>query len=153
LQTKKGLPGAKKLGHQKQLKKGVVPPTREEIRGFFLNSKVLFLEEWGKFGLGNKTPERGKIFSDPVGQKTRAWEGVGFGLCFPPLGKGRIFGNVGSKFDRWSMRQPLGGWLGIPPFIFLVCFKVMFVVLCMRYFIILKPSEKDPTVPYMMGDY
>ena len=100
------------------------------------------------------TSEHGKILSDSAGSITRGMEVVEFACGIPHLLKGEYSENVGSDIDSWSMRQPLGVSVGISPFNFPAMVPMwMFVmsIACGNSFI-LKPSEKDPTVPYMMGD-
>ena len=81
-------------------------------------------------------------------------EVVEFACGIPHLLKGEFSENVGSEIDSWSMRQPLGISVGISPFNFPAMVPMwMFVVsiACGNCFI-LKPSEKDPTVPMMLAE-
>ena len=115
--------------------------------------KDLILRDMDKLAL-ELTTEHGKILSDSVGSITRGMEVVEFACGIPHLLKGEYSENVGSNIDSWSMRQPLGVCVGISPFNFPAMVPMwMFVmsIACGNSFI-LKPSEKDPTVPYMMGD-
>ena len=98
--------------------------------------------------------EHGKVYEDAKGSLTRGLEVVEFACGIPHLLKGEFSENVGTDVDSWSMRQPLGVVAGITPFNFPAMVPMwMFVmsIACGNSFI-LKPSEKDPTVPYMMGD-
>ena len=100
------------------------------------------------------TEEHGKILSDSQGSITRGMEVVEFACGIPHLLKGEFSENVGSEIDSWSMRQPLGISVGISPFNFPAMVPMwMFVVsiACGNCFI-LKPSEKDPTVPMMLAE-
>ena len=61
--------------------------------------------------------------------------------------KRRIYGNVGTDIDSWSIRQPLGVCAGITPFNFPAMVPMwMFplAIACGNTFV-LKPSEKDPS--------
>ena len=98
--------------------------------------------------------EHGKVYEDAQGSLTRGLEVVEFACGIPHLLKGEFSENVGTEIDSWSTRQPLGVCVGISPFNFPAMVPMwMFVmsIACGNSFI-LKPSEKDPTVPYMMGD-
>ena len=115
--------------------------------------KELILRDMDKLAL-ELTNEHGKILSDSVGSLTRGMEVVEFACGIPHLLKGEFSENVGTEIDSWSTRQPLGVCVGISPFNFPAMVPMwMFVmsIACGNSFI-LKPSEKDPTVPYMMGD-
>ena len=98
--------------------------------------------------------EHGKVYEDARGSLTRGLEVVEFACGIPHLLKGEYSENVGSDIDSWSMRQSLGVCVGISPFNFPAMVPMwMFVmsIACGNSFI-LKPSEKDPTVPYMLGE-
>ncbi len=115
--------------------------------------KELILRDMDKLAL-ELTNEHGKILSDSIGSLTRGMEVVEFACGIPHLLKGEFSENVGTEIDSWSTRQPLGVCVGISPFNFPAMVPMwMFVmsIACGNSFI-LKPSEKDPTVPYMMGD-
>ena len=115
--------------------------------------KELILRDMDKLAL-ELTNEHGKILSDSLGSLTRGMEVVEFACGIPHLLKGEFSENVGTEIDSWSTRQPLGVCVGISPFNFPAMVPMwMFVmsIACGNSFI-LKPSEKDPTVPYMMGD-
>ncbi len=133
-------------------KEWAVTPSLTRSRVLF-KFKDLILRDMDKLAL-ELTTEHGKILSDSVGSITRGMEVVEFACGIPHLLKGEYSENVGSNIDSWSMRQPLGVCVGISPFNFPAMVPMwMFVmsIACGNSFI-LKPSEKDPTVPYMMGD-
>ena len=126
------------------------PLTRSRVLFKF---KDLILRDMDKLAF-ELTTEHGKILSDSVGSITRGMEVVEFACGIPHLLKGEYSENVGSDIDSWSMRQSLGVCVGISPFNFPAMVPMwMFVmsIACGNSFI-LKPSEKDPTVPYMLGE-
>ena len=133
-------------------KKWAATPPLARSRVMF-KFKELILRDMDKLAL-ELTNEHGKILSDSVGSLTRGMEVVEFACGIPHLLKGDFSENVGTEIDSWSTRQPLGVCVGISPFNFPAMVPMwMFVmsIACGNSFI-LKPSEKDPTVPYMMGD-
>ena len=133
-------------------KKWAATPPLARSRVMF-KFKELILRDMDKLAL-ELTNEHGKILSDSVGSLTRGMEVVEFACGIPHLLKGEFSENVGTEIDSWSTRQPLGVCVGISPFNFPAMVPMwMFVmsIVCGNSFI-LKPSEKDPTVPYMMGD-
>jgi len=126
------------------------PLTRSRILFKF---KELILRDMDKIAL-ELTNEHGKILSDSVGSVTRGMEVVEFACGIPHLLKGEFSENVGSTIDSWSIRQPLGISVGISPFNFPAMVPMwMFVIsiACGNCFI-LKPSEKDPSVPMMLAE-
>ena len=133
-------------------KKWAATPPLARSRVMF-KFKELILRDMDKLAF-ELTNEHGKILSDSVGSLTRGMEVVEFACGIPHLLKGEFSENVGTEIDSWSTRQPLGVCVGISPFNFPAMVPMwMFVmsIACGNSFI-LKPSEKDPTVPYMMGD-
>ena len=100
------------------------------------------------------TMEHGKVFSDAKGEVIRGMEVVEFACGIPHLQKGEHSCNVGSSVDSWSMQQPLGVCAGITPFNFpaMVPMWMFPVALATGNTFILKPSEKDPTLPLMLAD-
>ena len=126
------------------------PLTRSRILFKF---KELILRDMDKLAL-ELTNEHGKILSDSTGSVTRGMEVVEFACGIPHLLKGEFSENVGSEIDSWSTRQPLGICVGISPFNFPAMVPMwMFVIsiACGNCFI-LKPSEKDPSVPMMLAE-
>ncbi|EXJ11846.1 CoA-acylating methylmalonate-semialdehyde dehydrogenase [Nitrincola nitratireducens] len=98
--------------------------------------------------------EHGKVFSDAVGELTRGLEVVEFACGIPHLLKGEHSLNVGSGVDSYSLMQPLGVCAGISPFNFPAMVPMwMFpiAIACGNTFV-MKPSEKDPTVPVLLAE-
>ncbi|WOD06082.1 CoA-acylating methylmalonate-semialdehyde dehydrogenase [Marinomonas sp. GJ51-6] len=100
------------------------------------------------------TQEHGKVFSDAKGELTRGIEVVEFACGIPHLQKGEHSLNVGRGVDSMSFMQPLGVCAGITPFNFPAMVPMwMFpiAIACGNTFI-LKPSEKDPSVPLRLAE-
>ncbi len=98
--------------------------------------------------------EHGKVFSDAQGELTRGLEVVEFACGIPHLLKGEHSMNVGRGVDSFSLMQPLGVCAGITPFNFPAMVPLwMFpiAIACGNSFV-LKPSEKDPTVPMRLAE-
>lgn len=98
--------------------------------------------------------EHGKVHSDAKGSIQRGLEVVEFACGIPHLLKGEYSDNVAGGLDLYSMRQPLGVVAGITPFNFpamVPMWMYAVAVACGNCFI-LKPSEKDPSVPLMLAE-
>lgn len=98
--------------------------------------------------------EHGKVFSDAQGDVQRGLEVAEFAAGIPHLIKGEYSDNVSSGIDMYSMRKPLGVVAGITPFNFpamIPLWMSCMAIACGNTFI-LKPSEKDPSVPMMFAD-
>ncbi|MBM3490657.1 MAG: CoA-acylating methylmalonate-semialdehyde dehydrogenase [Alphaproteobacteria bacterium] len=98
--------------------------------------------------------EHGKVKSDAAGSIQRGLEVVEFSCGIPHLLKGEFSDSVARGIDLYSMRQPLGVVAGITPFNFPAMIPMwMFAVAvaCGNTFII-KPSEKDPSVPVRLAE-
>jgi malonate-semialdehyde dehydrogenase (acetylating)/methylmalonate-semialdehyde dehydrogenase len=100
------------------------------------------------------TAEHGKVVSDSLGSITRGLEVVEFACGIPHLLKGDFTENVGRGIDAWSMRQPLGVCVGITPFNFpaMVPMWMFPVAIACGNTFVLKPSEKDPSVPLRLAE-
>src|ERR1700722_14107263 len=93
--------------------------------------------------------EHGKIFADAKGDIQRGLEVVEFACGIPPLLKGEFSEGAAPGIDLFSVRQPLGVVAGITPFNFpamIPLWKCAPAIACGNAFI-LKPSERDPSVP------
>lgn len=98
--------------------------------------------------------EHGKVYSDALGELTRGLEIVEFACGAPHLLKGEYSLNVGTQVDSYSLLQPVGVCAGITPFNFpaMVPLWMFPVALVAGNTFVLKPSEKDPTVPMMLAE-
>ena len=98
--------------------------------------------------------EHGKVTADSKGDIQRGLEVIEFACGIPHLLKGEYSEGAGPGIDIYSMRQPLGVVAGITPFNFPAMIPMwMFgvAIACGNAFI-LKPSEKDPSVPLRLAE-
>ncbi len=98
--------------------------------------------------------EHGKTFPDAKGDIQRGLEVVEFACGIPHLIKGEYSEAAGPGIDLYSMRQPLGVVAGITPFNFpamIPMWKFAPALACGNAFI-LKPSERDPSVPMRLAE-
>ncbi len=97
--------------------------------------------------------EHGKTVPDAKGDVQRGLEVVEYCIATPQMMKGEYTDSAGPGIDMYSMRQPLGVTAGITPFNFPAMIPMwMFApaIACGNSFI-LKPSERDPSVPLMLA--
>lgn len=93
--------------------------------------------------------EHGKVIADSKGDIQRGLDVVEFACGIPHLLKGEYTEGAGPGIDVFSMRQPVGVGAGITPFNFpamIPCWMFAVATACGNTFV-LKPSEKDPSVP------
>ena len=98
--------------------------------------------------------EHGKTIPDAKGDVIRGLEVVEYCIGAPQLLKGEYTDSAGPGIDMYSMRQALGVTAGITPFNFPAMIPMwMFApaIACGNSFI-LKPSERDPSVPLMLTE-
>ncbi|MGD9804745.1 MAG: CoA-acylating methylmalonate-semialdehyde dehydrogenase [Hyphomicrobiaceae bacterium] len=98
--------------------------------------------------------EHGKVIPDAKGDVQRGLEVAEFATGVPHLLKGEYTEGAGPGIDVYSMRQPLGVVAGITPFNFpamIPMWKFAPAIACGNAFI-LKPSERDPSVPLMLAE-
>ena len=98
--------------------------------------------------------EHGKTFPDAKGDVQRGLEVIEFCIGAPHLLKGEFTDSAGPGIDMYSMRQPLGVVAGITPFNFpaMIPLWKMGPALASGNAMILKPSERDPSVPLMLAE-
>jgi malonate-semialdehyde dehydrogenase (acetylating)/methylmalonate-semialdehyde dehydrogenase len=98
--------------------------------------------------------EHGKVVADAKGDIQRGLEVIEFACGIPHALKGEYTQGAGPGIDVYSMRQPLGIVAGITPFNFPAMIPMwMFgvAIACGNAFI-LKPSERDPSVPVRLAE-
>jgi malonate-semialdehyde dehydrogenase (acetylating)/methylmalonate-semialdehyde dehydrogenase len=98
--------------------------------------------------------EHGKTIPDAKGDVQRGLEVAEFCIGAPHLLKGEYTESAGPGIDMYSMRQPIGVAAGITPFNFpamIPMWKFCPALVCGNAFI-LKPSERDPSVPLMLAE-
>ncbi len=98
--------------------------------------------------------EHGKTIPDAKGDIQRGLEVAEFAIGAPHLMKGEYTEGAGPGIDIYSLRQPLGVVAGITPFNFpamIPMWKFAPAIVCGNAFV-LKPSERDPSVPLMLAE-
>ncbi|MFQ5626065.1 MAG: CoA-acylating methylmalonate-semialdehyde dehydrogenase [Methyloligellaceae bacterium] len=98
--------------------------------------------------------EHGKTVADSKGDLQRGIEVVEFAIGAPHMLKGEFTDGAGPGIDMYSMRQPLGVTAGITPFNFPAMIPLWMAapaLACGNAFI-LKPSERDPSVPMRLAE-
>ena len=97
--------------------------------------------------------EHGKTFPDAKGDIQRGLEVIEYSIGAPQLLKGEYIDGAGPGIDMYSMRQPLGVVAAITPFNFpaMIPLWKLGPALASGNSVILKPSERDPTVPNMIA--
>ena len=98
--------------------------------------------------------EHGKTLPDARGDVQRGLEVAEFCIGAPHFLKGEFSESAGPGIDMYSMRQPVGVVAGITPFNFpamIPMWKFAPAIACGNAFI-LKPSERDPSVPVMLAE-
>ncbi|MET0755338.1 MAG: aldehyde dehydrogenase family protein, partial [Pseudoxanthomonas sp.] len=98
--------------------------------------------------------EHGKVIADSRGDLQRGLEVIEFACGIPHLLKGEYTQGAGPGIDVYSARQALGVVAGITPFNFPSMIPMwMFgpAIACGNAFI-LKPSERDPSVPVRLAE-
>jgi malonate-semialdehyde dehydrogenase (acetylating)/methylmalonate-semialdehyde dehydrogenase len=98
--------------------------------------------------------EHGKTVPDAKGDIQRGVEVLEFAIGIPHLLKGEFSESAGTGIDVYSLRQPLGVVAGITPFNFpamIPLWKLAPAIACGNAFV-LKPSERDPSVPLRLAE-
>ncbi|CRZ16061.1 CoA-acylating methylmalonate-semialdehyde dehydrogenase [Mycolicibacterium neworleansense] len=98
--------------------------------------------------------EHGKTVADSHGDIQRGLEVIEFSVGIPHLLKGEFTEGAGTGIDVYSIRQPLGVVAGITPFNFpamIPLWKAGPALACGNAFV-LKPSERDPSVPLRLAE-
>jgi len=98
--------------------------------------------------------EHGKVIADARGDIQRGLDVIEFACGIPHLLKGDYTHGAGPGIDVYSLRTPVGIGAGITPFNFPAMIPMwMFgvAIACGNAFI-LKPSERDPSVPVRLAE-
>jgi len=98
--------------------------------------------------------EHGKVVADSKGDIQRGLEVVEFACGIPHVLKGEYTWGAGPGIDVYSMRQPLGVVAGITPFNFpaMIPMWMFGMAIAVGNTFILKPSERDPSVPVRLAE-
>ncbi|XBQ17086.1 MAG: CoA-acylating methylmalonate-semialdehyde dehydrogenase [Oceanicaulis sp.] len=157
VQAKVALATAKELGEAVEIAKAaqpawaaVNPQRRARVLFKFKELLEANMDELARL----LASEHGKVVADARGDLQRGLEVIEFACGVPHLLKGEYTEGAGPGIDVYSMRQPLGVVAGITPFNFPAMIPMwMFgvAIACGNAFI-LKPSEKDPSVPVRLAE-
>jgi malonate-semialdehyde dehydrogenase (acetylating)/methylmalonate-semialdehyde dehydrogenase len=98
--------------------------------------------------------EHGKVLADSRGDVQRGLEVIEFACGIPHALKGEYTEGAGPGIDVYSMRQPLGVAAGITPFNFpaMIPMWMFGIAIAVGNAFVLKPSEKDPSVPVRLAE-
>jgi malonate-semialdehyde dehydrogenase (acetylating) / methylmalonate-semialdehyde dehydrogenase len=98
--------------------------------------------------------EHGKVIADSKGDIQRGLEVIEFCCGIPHVLKGEYTQGAGPGIDVYSMRQPLGIGAGITPFNFpaMIPLWMSGVAIATGNAFIIKPSERDPSVPVRLAE-
>jgi malonate-semialdehyde dehydrogenase (acetylating)/methylmalonate-semialdehyde dehydrogenase len=98
--------------------------------------------------------EHGKVIDDARGDVQRGLEVIEFACGIPHVQKGEYTMGAGPGIDVYSMRQPLGIGAGITPFNFpaMIPLWMFGMAIAAGNAFILKPSERDPSVPVRLAE-
>jgi len=103
---------------------------------------------------GILSSEHGKVIADSKGDIQRGLEVIEFACGIPHILKGEYTEGAGPGIDVYSMRQPLGVCAGITPFNFpgMIPMWMFGISIAVGNSFILKPSERDPTLPVRLAE-
>ena len=98
--------------------------------------------------------EHGKVLADSRGDVIRGIDVIEFACGIPHGQKGEHTYGAGPEIDVYSMRKPLGVVAGITPFNFpaMIPMWMFGMSIATGNACILKPSEKDPSVPMRLAE-
>ncbi|WP_217906843.1 CoA-acylating methylmalonate-semialdehyde dehydrogenase, partial [Qipengyuania atrilutea] len=98
--------------------------------------------------------EHGKVVDDAHGDVQRGLEVIEYACGIPQALKGEYTQGAGPGIDVYSMRQPLGIGAGITPFNFpaMIPMWMFGMAVAVGNAFILKPSERDPSVPVRLAE-
>ena len=98
--------------------------------------------------------EHGKVIDDAKGDIQRGLEVIEYACGIPQVLKGEYTLGAGPGIDVYSMRVPLGIGAGITPFNFpaMIPMWMFGMAIAAGNAFILKPSERDPSVPVRLAE-
>src|SRR3546814_3971944 len=98
--------------------------------------------------------EHGKVIADARGDVQRGLDVIEFACGIPHALKGEYTQGAGPGIDVYSMRQPIGIGAGITPFNFpaMIPMWMFGVAIAVGNAFILKPYERDPSVPVRLAE-
>ena len=97
--------------------------------------------------------QHGKVLEDSRGDIIRGLDVIEFACGIPHAQKGEYSFGAGPGIDVYSLRQPLGVVAGITPFNFpaMIPMWMFGMAIATGNACIIKPSEKDPSVPLRLA--
>jgi malonate-semialdehyde dehydrogenase (acetylating)/methylmalonate-semialdehyde dehydrogenase len=98
--------------------------------------------------------EHGKVIADARVDVQRGLDVIEFACGIPHALKGEYTQGAGPGIDVYSMKQPLGIGAGITPFNFpaMIPMWMFGIAVAVGNAFILKPSERDPSVPVRLAE-
>ncbi len=98
--------------------------------------------------------EHGKVVDDAKGDIQRGLEVIEYCCGLPQVQKGQHTMGAGPGIDVFSLRQPIGIGAGITPFNFpaMIPMWMFGMAIAAGNAFILKPSERDPSVPVRLAE-
>ncbi len=157
VQAEVALASSEELDHAVQVAKKVQPmwaATNPQRRARVMMKFVDLLHRDMEKLAEALSSEHGKTIPDAKGDVIRGLEVAEFCISAPHMLKGEFTDGAGPGIDMYSMRQPIGVCAGITPFNFpamIPMWKMCPALVCGNAFI-LKPSERDPSVPMMLAE-
>ncbi|RWB66476.1 MULTISPECIES: CoA-acylating methylmalonate-semialdehyde dehydrogenase [unclassified Mesorhizobium] len=140
-----------KVAWEAQSAWGATPPAkRAQVMFRFRDLLNQHIDELAKM----LSAEHGKTIPDAKGEIARGIEVVEFVCGIPQLLKGEYSEQVASGVDTFAIRQPVGVVAGITPFNFPAMVPLWMYpvsIACGNTFV-LKPSERDPSVPLRIAE-
>ncbi len=157
VQAKVSLASAKELADAVEIAKAAQPAwaaTNPQRRARVMFKFKALVEEHMDELARLLSAEHGKVVADSKGDVQRGLEVIEFACGIPHLLKGEYTEGAGPGIDVYSMRQPLGVIAAITPFNFpaMIPMWMFGVALACGNAVILKPSEKDPSVPVRLAE-
>ena len=132
-----------------------MPTTRARYAERLVTDGLLSREDADEMRISYRSSlEHGKVVVESKGSLRRGLEVVELACSMPALYKGTTLRNVGGGVDYETHRFPLGVCAGITPFNFPAMIPMwMFGMACAAgNAFILKPSERDPSVPVRLAE-
>jgi len=128
----------------------VNPQRRARVMAAFVRLLESHLDELAHL----LSSEHGKVLADSRGDIQRGLEVIEFCCGIPQLMQGQFTRGAGAGIDVHSVRHPLGVVAGITPFNFpaMIPMWMFGPAIAAGNAFILKPSERDPSVPVRLAE-
>ncbi|MBU2032558.1 MAG: CoA-acylating methylmalonate-semialdehyde dehydrogenase, partial [Alphaproteobacteria bacterium] len=157
VQAEVALGDAALLDHAVQIAKKVQPgwaATNPQRRARVMFAYKQLIEENMQELAELLASEHGKVVDDAKGDVQRGLEVIEYACGIPQVLKGEYTQGAGPGIDVYSMRQPIGIGAGITPFNFpaMIPMWMFGMAIAAGNAFILKPSERDPSVPVRLAE-